>query len=262
MLLPVVAAGFLSPAAQAQNTFRVYAGLAPTTYNIEFDNNAPAGYRSKTAKSNYLATNVGVSWISPQRIYVDLSAQQSGSATHDLWKDIPAGPDQHFSHDSWALTAGYVHVLSQGMTISGFGGYRLGKTTLGAPKGATIPADGTLTWSEDVFKSKGVFFGAAWGMPALRGTINLSGALAFLGGTWSNDSTTNPYGNDAKATVGFSFNAGYTYRFGQGWGVTGDYRFQTYKYGFNQFTTGATTNPAYNVTERISSIGARVSYEF
>jgi len=107
-----------------------------------------------------------------------------------------------------------------------------------------------------------VFFGAAWGMPALGGAINVSGALALLRGTWSNDSATNPYNNTADATLGFSFNAGYTYRFGRGWGVTGDYRFQRYNYAFNQYTTGATTNPGYDVTEKISSIGVRVSYEF
>ena len=51
MLLPVVAAAFLSPAAQAQDTFRVYAGLAPTTYSIAFDNKSPTAYTSKTAKA-------------------------------------------------------------------------------------------------------------------------------------------------------------------------------------------------------------------
>ena len=262
MLLPVVAAAFLSPAAQAQDTFRVYAGLAPTTYSIAFDNKSPTAYTSKTAKAKYVATNVGFSWISPQRIYVDLSLQKSGgSATHDLWKDAtggnPPGPEQDFSHDSEVLTAGYIHVLSEGQTLSGFGGLRRGKTTLAAPQGGSVPA-GTLTWSKDFFESKGVFFGAALGMPASGGSISLSGALALLGGRWSNDSTTNPYSNDAKATVGFSFNAGYTYRFGQAWAVAGDYRLQAYRYGFKQ----STTTQAYNVTEKISSIGARVSYQF
>lgn len=261
MMLPFVAAGLLSPAAQAQQTFRVYAGLAPTTYSIKFDDKAEPLYRNKTAKADYVATNVGFSWISPERIYADLSVQRSGSATHDLWKDAtggsPPGPDQDFSHDSEILTAGYVHVLSQGQTISGFGGFRRGKTTLAAPQGGTVPA-GTITWSKDSFESKGVFFGAAWGIPAWGGSISLSGALALMGGKWTADTPTS-FNTEADLTTGVSFNASYTYRFARAWGVTADYRFQTYNYGFNPGTSAAT---AYNVTERISSIGARVSYQF
>jgi hypothetical protein len=259
MLLPVLAVGFGSPAAHAQNTFRVYAGLAPTTYSIAFDNNGPTGYTNKTAKADYLATNVGFSWISPQRIYVDLSLQRSGSATHDLWKDAtggnPPGPEQDFSHDSEVLTAGYIHVLSQGMTVSGFGGYRHGKTTLAAPLGGTVPA-GVITWSKDFFDSRGVFFGAAWGMPALGGSVSVSGALALMGGKWTDDVA---FSSEADSTVGFSLNASYTYRFAQAWGVTADYRFQTYNYAFNQ--NSAVFLP-YDVTEKINSIGARVSYQF
>ena len=260
MLLPAVAGGFLSTGAQAQNTFRVYAGIAPTTYSMSFDNNGPTGYKNKTAKADYTAKNVGFSWISPQRIYADVSLQRSGSATHDLWKDatLPGGgpaPEQDFSHDSEILTAGYIHLLSDGMTVSGFGGLRHGKTTLNAPKGATVPA-GTITWSKDFFESRGVFFGAAWGMPALAGSISLSGALALMGGKWTDDVSFN---NKADSTVGFSFNASYTYRFAQAWGVTADYRYQTYKYAFNQTST---VFLPYDVTEKISSIGARVSYQF
>jgi len=260
MLLPVFAVGFGSPAAHAQNTFRVYAGIAPTTYSIAFDNNGPTGYTNKTAKADYLATNVGFSWISPQRIYVDLSLQRSGSATHDLWKDAtggnPPGPEQDFSHDSEVLTAGYIHVLSQGQTISGFGGLRRGKTTLAAPQGGTVPA-GTITWSKDIFESKGVFFGAAWGLPAMGGSISLGGALAFLGGTWKDDAG---FESDANATLGVSLNASYTYRFAQAWGVTADVRYQSYGYNFTRPT--ATGSVDYNVNERIASIGARVSYQF
>jgi hypothetical protein len=141
------------------------------------------------------------------------------------------------------------------MTVSGFGGLRRGKTTLAAPRGGTVPA-GVITWSKDFFDSRGVFFGAAWGMPALGGSISVSGALALMGGKWTDDVT---FSSEADSTVGFSLNASYTYRFAQAWGVTADYRFQTYNYAFNQ--NSAVFLP-YDVTEKINSIGARVSYQF
>ena len=63
-------------AAQAQSAFRIYGGLAPTTYKISFDQNAPnfgggLNYSNKTAKSSYTAVNLGLTWSSPKGINVD-----------------------------------------------------------------------------------------------------------------------------------------------------------------------------------------------
>jgi hypothetical protein len=248
MLLPVVAAGLLSPAVQAQQTFRVYGGLAFTDYSIKFDSNAFPGYANKTAKSDYLAPTIGFTWVSPQRVFVDASYQTSLSATHDLWKDLNS-QDQDFSRTSYTVTAGYVHVLSGGSTITGFGGLTGGKSTLNAPGPPTMP------WTEDVFTSNGVFGGAAWGMPALGGSISFSGALALMSGKWTDDTG---FSAEAKSTVGFSLAGSYTYRITPAWGVTADLKIQNYAYTFDP--TG--TAPDYKVTENIKALGARVSYQF
>jgi len=247
-MLSVVAAGFVSSAAQAQQTFRPYAGLALTNYSIKFDSNAFPGYANKTAKSDYLAPTVGFTWISPQRIFVDASYQTSLSATHDLWKDITS-QDQDFSRSSYTVTAGYVHVLSGGSTVTGFGGLTGGKSTLKAP------GPPSMSWTEDVFTSNGVFGGAAWGMPALGGSISLSGALALMSGKWTDDTG---FSAEATSTVGFSFGAGYTYRITPAWGVTADLKIQNYSYTFDPPGTA----PDYKVTETTRALGARVSYQF
>jgi len=254
MLLPVAAAGFLSSAAQAQHTFRPYAGLALTKYSIEFDNNAFVGYQNKTAKSDYLAPTIGFTWVSPQRIFVDVNYQTSLSATHNLWTDI-CFPKEDFSRSSYNVTAGYVHVLSGGSTITGFGGLTGGKSTLGAP------GQPFMAWTEDVFTSNGVFGGAAWGMPALGGSISNSGALALMAGNWKdNTPAPNNFDADAKSTVGFSFGASYTYRITPVWGVTADLKIQNYSYTFDPETPASA--PDYKVTENIKALGARVSYQF
>jgi hypothetical protein len=252
MLLPVVAAGLLSPAAQAQQTFRAYGGLALTNYSIKFDNNAPnfgggGNYQNKTAKADYLAPIVGVTWVSPQRIYVDASYQTSLSSDHDLWTNITS-QKQDFSRSSYTVTGGYVHVLTNGNTISGFGGLTGGKSKLKAPRPP-------LTWSEDVFTSNGVFAGAAWGMPALGGSISISGAIALMRGKWTGD---DGYLAEADSTVGFSVGAGYTYRITPAWGVTADLKIQNYSYTFNPPGTALD----YKVKENTAALGARVSYQF
>src|SRR5713101_2080727 len=167
---------FFPAVTQAQNVFRVYGGLAPTTYKISFDQNAPnfggsLNYSNKTAKSSYTAANIGLTWASPKGIYVDLAASQSLSATHDLWSSVPNTPPQDFSHDSYTLTGGYSHGFAQGASVSGFGGIIVSNTQLNAPKPP-------LLFSKDKFDSQGIFIGVGGGYPVLGGQISASLAIA------------------------------------------------------------------------------------
>jgi outer membrane protein with beta-barrel domain len=231
-------------AAQAQSAFRVYGGLAPTTYKISFDQNAP--YSNQTAKSSYTAANLGVTWISPKGIYVDFAAQQSLSAHHDLWDSVTS-QKQDFSHDTYTLTAGYSHPFAQGASVSGFGGFTKSTTVLHAPRPP-------FAFSKDTFDSQGIFVGAGAGVPALSGQFSGSIALAVMKGKWKDDNTFN---NTADATVGFSLGGAYTYPITPALGVTADLRYQQYKYNFDVVTTSA-----YTVTEKIASLGVRLGYRF
>lgn len=241
---------FFPAAAQAQSgTFRLYAGLAPTTYKISFDQNSP--YGSATAKSKYTAANAGLTWISSRGIYVDFALQQSLSATHDLWNFVPNTPPQDFSHDTYTLTGGYSHGFASGVSVSGFGGYTVSNTQLNAPKPP-------FAFSKDKFDSQGIFIGVGVGYPALGGQISGSVAIASMKGKWKDD---NGFNNTADYTIGFSLGAGYTYKFSQAWGITGDIRSQQYKYDFGTYTA-TTAQPAYTVKENITSLGVKLSYQF
>jgi hypothetical protein len=242
--LPFVIA-FFPAVAQAQNVFRVYAGLAPTTFKISFDQNAP--YSNQTAKSSYTAANVGLTWISPKGIYVDFAAQQSLSAHHDLWNSVTS-EKQDFSHDTYTLTGGYSHAFAQGASVSGFGGYTVSSTVLHAPRPP-------LPFSKDQFDSQGIFVGVGGGIPALRGQFSGSVAIAGMKGKWKDD---NVFNNDADTTFGFSLGGAYTYPITPALGVTADLRYQQYKYNFGTVNTTS----AYTVTEKITSLGVRLGYRF
>ena len=239
---------FFPVAAQAQSAFRLYAGIAPTTYKISFDQNSP--YGNATAKSSYTAANAGLTWISSRGIYVDFAAQQSLNATHDLWDSV-TNQKQDFSHDTYTLTGGYSHAFAQGASVSGFGGYTVSNTQLNAPKPP-------LLFSKDKFDSQGIFIGVGGGYPALGGQISASLAIASMKGKWKDD---NGFNNSADYTIGFSLGAGYTYKFRQAWGITGDVRSQQYKYNFGAYTA-TTAQPQYSVKENITSLGVKVSYQF
>jgi len=240
---------FFPAAVQAQNTFRLYAGVAPTKYKISFDQNAP--YSNQTAKSSYTAANAGLTWISSRGIYVDFAASQSLSATHDLWNFVPNTPPQDFSHDSYTLTGGYSHGFANRLSVSGFGGYTVSNTVLNAPKPPFL-------FSKDKFDSQGIFIGVGVGYPALGGQLSASLAIASMKGKWKDD---NVFNNTADYTTGFSLGAGYTYKFSQAWGVTADLRLQQYKYNFGAYTA-TVAEPEYTVKENISSLGVRLSYQF
>ena len=253
---------FFPAAAHAQSAFRLYAGLAPTKYSISFDNNAPLGYAGKTAKSDYLAESLGLTWVSPKGIYVDLSGQLSSrNATHDLWKDSTVKQEQNFTHDAYTLTGGYSHGLASGVSISGFGGYTNGKTTLSAPRNATVPSSAgplVIDFSKDIFESNGIFLGVGAGIPALRGQFSASVAIAGMKGKWKDD---NGFNNKADTTFGFSLGGGYTYPITQSLGITADLRHQQYKYNFG-VVNATVAVPAYTVTEKITSLGVRLGYRF
>src|SRR5436190_10657291 len=236
---------FFPAAAQAQNVLRLYGGLAPTSYKISFDQNAPVGYSNQTAKSSYTAANVGVTWISPKGIYVDFAVQQSLSAHHDLWNSVTS-QKQDFSHDTHTLTGGYSHAFAQGVSVSGFGGYTVSNTQLNAPS--------VLGFTKDKFDSQGIFVGAGAGVPALHGQFSGSVAIAGMKGKWKDDSGFN---NTADTTFGFSLGGAYTYPITPALGVTADLRYQQYKYNF-----GVVTTTAYTVTEKAASLGVRLGYRF
>src|SRR5258706_14545786 len=74
---------FFPALAQAQSSvFRVYGGLAPTSYHITLD--IPGAFNA-TAKSTYAAANLGATWEPPRGIYGDVAGSATLNAKHDLW---------------------------------------------------------------------------------------------------------------------------------------------------------------------------------
>lgn len=251
-VLLTAAAVALPQVAQAEGLVRLRAGVANTGYSVKFDENSDPWYRGKTAKSDYTARTVGLTFVSEGGFYVDVTGQTSGDAKHDLWNPQP---EQEFSRDDFTLTLG-VSIPGQSGTGSFFGGYKSGTTELSAPRGAVVPGSASpIGWSKDTFDSKGFFFGGGYAFPAAGGQLGFNGALAFMSGTWKDDAG---FSNEADYTIGFSFGLSYTYMFGRNFGLTADFKAQHYSYGFNQYSTFN----AYTVDEQINSFGLSALVQF
>ena len=150
------------------------------------------------------------------------------------------------------MTGGVVF-LNQNNGIAGnvYVGLKGGSTTLAA-KNTGLP------WSEETFDSTGVVFGGAAGFPVASGRagfVGVNAGLGIMGATWK-DNSPSQFNAKAKTAVGGSLGVNYTFPFSRNFGVTADYKFQSYSYNF-----GDTANP-FKVSEKFSTLMAILYAKF
>jgi hypothetical protein len=242
-----VAAALVSQAALAE--VKVRAGTGTSTYELGGD--------YTHAKSTYSPTAVGAtfSWdTGATGAYVDL-AYSSGTGKHDGWATAGvtspvcggscgnvASPSNNFKREDFALTGGVVF-LNQDNGIAGnvYLGIKTGSTTLGA-ENAVLP------WTEEKFDTAGFIFGGGASFPIAQGragSVGVNGGLGLMGATWKDNAG---FSAKANTAVGVSLGANYTFPITSMFGVTADYKYQSYSYNF-----GDTTTP-FKVDEKFSTL--------
>ncbi len=250
-----VAAALVSQSALAEVKIRAGAGSA--TYELGGD--------YTHAKSTYSPASVGAtfSWGSGTTGgYVDL-AYSGGTGTHDGWATANvnstvcggscgnlASPDEDFQRQDFALTGGVVF-LNQNNGIAGnvYVGLKSGSTTLGA-KNAGLP------WTEETFDTAGFIVGGGASFPIAggrAGSVGVNLGLGIMSATWKDN---NGFEAKASSAVGGSIGANYTFPFSSHFGVTADYKYQSYSYNF-----GDTTTP-FTVSERFSTLMGTLYVKF
>ncbi len=235
-----------------EGLIRLRVSEARTSYSLGFDQNADPNYRNKTAKSTFTMKGVGLTAVSSSGVYLDFVTAKSGSATHDLWSNVNSTP-QSFERTESTVTLGFSGPAGEG-SASGFLGYKTGESDLNAPPGAITG----YTFTKDIFKSSGFFFGGGFAFPALGGNIGFNGAIAFMSGKWTDDHNP-PFDNSADTTVGFSLGASYTYLFTKNVGLSVDWKFNAYSYNFALYSTSVAP---YTVTETTNALGLSLLAQF
>jgi len=248
-----VAAALMSQSALAE--VKIRAGAGSSTYELSGD--------YITAKSTYSPATIGAtfSWGSGATGgYVDL-AYSGGTGTHDGWAYIGA-PEQSFKRSDIALTGGVVF-LNQNNGIAGnvYVGLKGGSTTLGANSAALITNLGysaSTTWTEEKFDTAGIIFGGGVSFPIAGGRAGSAGVnlgIGIMSATWKDNSVA---GFDVKSNtaVGGSVGVNYTFPFSSHFGVTADYKYQSYSYNF-----GDTATP-FTVDEKFSTLMGTLYVKF
>lgn len=247
-----VAAAFMSQPALAE--VKIRAGTGSSTYELSGD--------YITATSTYSPATLGAtfSWGGGRTGgYVDL-ALSGGTGTHDGWAYIGA-PEQSFKRSDFAVTGGVVF-LNQNNGIAGnvYVGLKTGTTTLGANRAALI-ADGytaNTAWTEEKFNTAGVILGGGVSFPIAggrAGSVGVNLGIGIMGATWEDNSAAG-FSATANTAVGGSIGANYTFPFSSHFGVTADYKYQSYSYNF-----GDTTTP-FTIDEKFSTLMGTLYVKF
>jgi hypothetical protein len=256
-----VAAAFVSQPALAEVKFRV--GKSNSDYELSGD--------YTKAKSSYSPTTFGVTFSSNSATdagYLDLS-YSSGSGHHDGWATAnvnstvcggscgnSASPSNEFKRSDFALTGGVVF-MNQNSGVAGnvYMGLKTGSTKLGAEH-VTWMISG-LGWTEETFDTAGLVFGGGVSFPIAggkAGSFGVTAGLGIMGATWK-DST--GWSAKSDSAVGGSFGASYTFPFTPNFGVTAEYKYNSYSYTFK-----FNGNSQFTVDEKVSSLGALIYAKF
>jgi len=235
-----VAAALVSQAAYAE--VKIRAGTGTATYELGGD--------YTKAKSTYNPTAFGVTYSSDiasnSGWYID-GSYSSGTGKHDGWAALGT-PSESFKREDFALTGGVVF-LNQENGIAGniYMGIKTGSTKLGANQAAIATAF-TNPWSEETFDTAGLIFGGGASFPIAQGragSVGVNGGLGLMGATWKDNAG---FSAKANTAVGVSLGASYTFPITSMFGVTADYKYQSYSYNF-----GDTTTP-FKVDEKFSTL--------
>lgn len=241
-----VAATLVSQSALAE--IKIRAGAGSSSYELGGD--------YITAKSTYNPTAVGLTYSSEfsgnSGWYLD-AGYSSGTGKHDGWA-FAGYPDRKFKRSDYALTGGVVF-LNQENGIAGnfYVGIKGGTTTLGAEG---VP----VAWTEETFDTAGVIFGGGASFPVAggrAGSVGVNLGLGLMSATWKDNRTVGTFEEKADTAVGGSIGASYTFPFTSNFGVTADYKYQSYSYKFC-----ADCASPFTVSEKFSTLSALLYAKF
>jgi hypothetical protein len=202
--------------AQDENgIFRVRGGISLNDFNTVWSGGE--------LEANYLALNLGVTYITPSQWYADLGYKTETSADWNTSDLLPGTADEDFARRDITLTIG--KVLQNGIQL--FVGYQDSESTMDLP----LVAQQALGWvAEEKFEIDGYFVGIGRSFSIGGGALNLNGSIGKMDGDLYD---ANGIRNAGSGGGGYSLGAGYTYYFGTSTSVNVEVKHQSYSYDFN-----------------------------
>lgn len=200
-------------------------GVTNNTYSLDV---TPAtGNPYNYATSSYSGNNLGVTWLMADTVYLDYAAS-NGSGTWNGTYTNGGAFTSNLKRTDNALVLG-VNSISEGGSVGNlYVGWKAGETVLDRAAGAA--SNPSLN-----FKTNGFIFGGGWGIPlGGAGTLGLSLGLGLMSGEYDTTSLGVTTTNKADMALGLSYGISYSYPFTKNFGISADYKANSYNYTFNQ----------------------------
>ena len=182
------------------------------------DNSFTTLYSGGDMEVDYTSLNMGVTWIRPDALYLDLAYKQDLGASWNT-RELTGFSDEDYSRADITLTVG--KALDNGVQV--FAGYQNSQTDI------ALPAAWGMV-SEEEFNISGFFLGAGRSFKVGEGSLNLNAALGYMdaelydgGGVW----------HDSKKGSGHSLGASYTLFLSEGLAANIELKQQNYDYDFD-----------------------------
>jgi len=219
-------------------------GVEQRSYTLQIGDDS-----DNTAKSSISSILMGVSLINSDGWYLDSEFSFGKGTVSDFYPE-----DDRIEINAFTFTAG--KQLGAGWTL--FGGANISDTIIHNDK------DQVNQGESFNFNSVGFFAGIAKTfIPAKGHSINLSGALGALAGTYTLENETNGVDKGFEAdgnAIGYSASISYSFRFTPKAALTAGFKAQSYTY--TNMTDSDTDVEYADATESFSSIFAKASYAF
>jgi len=215
--------------------FRIKVGVGNATYTQPW-------WTGTDIKSNYTQNLFGVSYLTSNGMFGDLSIKTSGSSAEYNAKELGwAANDLPFDRTETALTLGAVDTGGFGMFL----GLMSNKTVI-----ENLNYKHTQT-------SAGISVGLGQAIPihsGSGGTISVTGAVGFMAAKWDQKAKTGGTSAtwNADSAFGYSIGAGYSYFFTKNVGMSFDWKYQSYKFDYVTFSGD----------EKVSSLTGAIQAQF
>lgn len=230
-------AAFISQDALAEGV-KLRAGTSSNSYELNITPATGAGYTFAT--TTYTGTNFGITFLTSDSTYIDVAAS-SGTGTYN--RPTYVGD---LSRSDLAFIFGANLGSTSGTMGNLYAGYKTGETKLDPPTSA--PAGS----SHLNFKANGLVAGGGMIFPlGGAGALGLNFGLGLMSGKYDlhNNGTTTTTTYNADYALGYSYGIGYSYPFTPNFGISLDYKANSYTYTFNAgLTTENKLEEKFNAT--------------
>lgn len=231
---------------------KVRAGTSSVSYSAEM----VLANKSFTRTEDFKGPLIGLTFIRDSGLYLDVSlasGDKEGKYPYITGEGTFPAPKAYRADIAWVVGKAYLDEES-GLAKSIFIGYKTSRTELDGPQVSGTPA-------AYKFNTSGLAVGGGISKPLdIGGSVGVNGGVGVMRMIWEESYLKGTTSNSTSdLSYGYSLGASYTYPFGSAFGVTLDYKTQSYNL---KFSSGTGPSLPTTIVEKVSALGLSLYGQF